>query len=387
MINDLRLTTKKVLVAPANYKGSISPEKAASSIIEGIKEVDAKIETIALPLSDGGEGFVKSMVSSGSGKIVECEVIGPLYKKVSSYYGVLNNNIAVVEMALASGLELITDEERDPWNATSYGTGELILHAIQNGCKKVIIGLGGSATNDGGLGMIQALGARVLNANGEPVSIGADGLEHVNSFDLTLLQERIKGIEFIAACDVTNPLLGLTGASAVYGPQKGADNALVKKLDESLSHFNQIVETNLHKHHKDLPGVGAAGGMGFGLVTFLDARLESGFDIVSEITDLQRKVQWADLIITGEGKIDEQTLQGKTIHRLAALAKKYDKKLIAIGGVVDFNYKLEFLKNGISDFYAIANYANDLSDSMKNASYYFEKIAQEITKSLIGLKL
>ncbi|MEL7002599.1 MAG: glycerate kinase [Bacteroidota bacterium] len=369
---------RTILIAPANFKGSISPEAAAESIAKGITSVGKNFKTIQLPLSDGGEGFVKSLAGAGNGEIIEVEVTGPLYKKVPGCYGRLKNNTAVVEMALASGLELIKENEKDPWNATTYGTGELILHAINNGAKKVIVGLGGSATNDGGLGMIQALGAKVLDNKGQPVLSGAKGLENVWEFDLSQLERNIEGVEIVAACDVTNPLLGPEGASSIYGPQKGADDAMIEKLEYGLTKFNETVEKQLRLYKAETPGVGAAGGLGFALVVFLRASLRPGFDIVSQVTNLEDEVRRADLIITGEGKIDDQTLQGKTIHRLAQLAKKYEKKLLAIGGVVDLQYRDKFYQSGISDFYAIVDYANGTRDSIENASDYLRVIGKEI---------
>lgn len=372
--------SKRILIAPANYKGSISPEDAALSILKGINDVSKNAEASILPLSDGGEGFMKSLVSAVGGKVIKAEVVGPLHDKVMSYFGMLDKNTAVVEMALASGLELITEQERDPWNATTYGTGELILEAIRNGASKIIVGLGGSATNDGGLGMIQALGAKAINHEGNAVPMGALGLEQVERLDLTQLDNNIKGVTFIAACDVTNPLLGENGASAVYGPQKGADEVLVNRLDGALSHFNHVIEKKLERYNAKLFGVGAAGGLGYGLVTFMNAELRSGFDIVAELTDLENKVEWADLIITGEGKIDDQTLQGKTVYRLAALAQKYRKRLVAFGGAVDYDLAKEFNHIGIGQLHAIIDLAEDVEDAMKNASHYLTKMAQTIIK-------
>lgn len=372
----------KILIAPANYKGSVSPEKAAEYIQEGVLSLEQNILTKTLPLSDGGEGFVKSLVSAVSGRIVEVEVTGPLHDKVLSYYGFLDDTTAVVEMALASGLELISVNDRDPWKATTFGTGELILHAIKSGAKRIIVGLGGSATNDAGVGMLQALGAKFYDNHNKVVSKEADGLQDIQKLDLKELNTNIEGVEFVAACDVTNPLLGKKGASAVYGPQKGADPELVRRLDESLAHFHSVVERELGVSNAQLPGAGAAGGLGYGLVTFLTAELKSGFDIVAGLTELEDKVIWADLIITGEGKIDDQTLQGKTIHRLANLSKEHDKRLIAIGGIVDRNLVSEFEQAGIIESYAIIDYAQDVDDAMLNVSRYLKMISREVISKI-----
>ena len=334
-----------------------------------------------LPLSDGGEGFVKSLVSAKNGAIVTIDVEDPFRRQIESYYGLINEGqTAVIEMALASGLELIKEEEKNPWKATTYGTGQLISDAIDKGCKQILIGLGGSATNDGGVGVLQALGGKALDSEKRNVEPGANTLSEITCFDLSELRSKTEAVEFIAACDVTNPLLGLDGASAIYGPQKGADDQMVSLLDDNLAHLDGLVQKELSLKNAHLPGAGAAGGLGYGLVTFLGAELKSGFDIVSEATGLEEKVKWADLIITGEGKIDHQTLQGKTIHRLAKLAKVYQKKLIAIGGAVDLSITDHFKNEGISESFALIDYASDLKDAMENPGKYLSIIAEQIGK-------
>ena len=325
----------KIVIAPDSFKGSLTALQVAEAMEVGLRRVfpDATIEKV--PMADGGEGTVQSLVDATGGEILTAQVMDPLGNTIDAQYGVLGDGVtAVIEMAEASGLTLVPLDKRDPRVTTTYGTGELIRSALAHGCRKLIIGIGGSATNDGGAGMAQALGAKLLTASGEQIKPGGDHLATLNSIDLSELDPRITETETVVACDVNNPLTGEQGASYVYGPQKGATREIIEMLDANLAHFDKILQRDLSKSVGNVPGAGAAGGLGAGLMAFVDASLKSGIEIVTEAAQLSKRLADADLVITGEGQINFQTVFGKTPVGVAKVAKTHNIPVIAIAGSI-----------------------------------------------------
>ncbi|MCF6462830.1 glycerate kinase [Clostridium sp. Cult1] len=375
----------KILIAPDSFKENLSAKEVAQAIERGIKKVDENIQTSIVPMADGGEGTVESLVEATDGQIINVKVKDPLMRDIDSYYGVLGDRkTAVIEMAAASGLALLEKDERNPMDTTSFGTGQLIKYAIEEGYKNIIIGIGGSATNDGGAGMLMALGAKILDANGEDIGLGAKGLGKLKSIDLSNFHEDIKDCNFVVACDVDNPLVGKRGASYVFGPQKGADEHMVKILDANLENFGKVVEDTLGISLLQYPGAGAAGGMGAALLAFLDAELERGIDIVIEATQLERKIMDSNLVITGEGKIDGQTQFGKTPYGIATLAKKYNKPVIAIAGGIGEDASVLYEK-GIDSIFSIVNKPMTLEEAMVHGESLLEDTAERIIRALIAI--
>jgi len=323
----------KFVLAPDSFKESMTAKKAALAMEKGVKAVFPQAECVIVPMADGGEGTVESLVSMTNGEIIKTEVIGPLGEKVIAEYGLLGEGqTAVIEMASASGLELIKPKERNPLLTTTYGTGQLIKHALDKGVRRFLIGIGGSATNDGGAGMLQALGVSFKDQAGNELPFGGGALHRLHSIDMSGLDERIKTVQMDVACDVTNPLIGDNGASAIFGPQKGATPEMVNNLDQNLAHFAEVIKQQLGEDIAHLDGAGAAGGLGAGLLAFLNAQLKKGIDLVIEYTGLEEQVKGADYVFTGEGSIDGQTLFGKTPYGVAAIAEKYSVPVIAFAG-------------------------------------------------------
>ena len=315
----------KVLIAPDSFKGSLSAAEAAAAMVRGARSAFPDAELLAVPMADGGEGTVEALVAGTGGQIVTRTVTGPLGQPVSARFGLLGDGeTAAIEMAAASGLLLVPKEERDPRITTTYGTGELIKAALDLGVRRIVCGIGGSATNDGGAGMIQALGARLLQGDGTPVTPGGAGLIDLDRIDLSGLDPRLQQVELLVACDVDNPLCGPRGASAIYGPQKGATPEMVTMLDGALSHLAFIMARDLGVAIRDIPGAGAAGGLGGGFIGFLGAQLRPGIEVVMEAVRIDHLLAGASLVVTGEGRTDGQTLAGKVpmgIARRAALQK------------------------------------------------------------------
>jgi glycerate kinase len=357
----------KIVIAPDSFKGSLSSKEVAMAIEEGILRVDSNIQTIVVPMADGGEGTVESLVISTNGRIYEAVVKDPLGRDVKAIYGILGDGMTcVIESASASGLPLLTKEERNPMVTTSYGTGELIRHALDQGCRKYIIGLGGSATNDGGAGLLQALGMRLKDKGGNELPVGGGSLERLAELDISEFDSRISEADFTIASDVDNPLIGPNGASAVYGPQKGATQEMVERLDKNLGHFANIVEkkTNISIHHK--LGAGAAGGLGGAFQAFFNGRMERGIEIVMKATGLEKALEGADLVITGEGQMDYQTARGKTPAGVASLAKTLGVPTVAIVGTVGEG--IDQLRDlGIQSVLSIVNKPMNLEEAMENS--------------------
>ena len=331
----------KVVITPDSFKGSLTAIEVAEAIEEGVKSVFYDAETIKIPLADGGEGTVQCLVNATAGKILQQEVINPLGKKINASYGILGDQkTAVIEMAEASGITLISPEERNPLITTTYGTGQLIREALNQGCCRMIIGIGGSATNDGGAGLVQALGVRLLNKEDKEIGFGGAELLNIHHIDIAQMDPRIDKLEILVASDVKNPLCGPTGATRIYGPQKGATEKMMVILEKALAHFAELINETLHKDVKDIPGAGAAGGLGAGLMAFLGARLKPGIEVIIEAVKLEEVVKNADLVITGEGKIDYQTIYGKVPVGVAKVAKKYHIPVIAIGAIIEKDAKI-----------------------------------------------
>ncbi|MDT8419324.1 MAG: glycerate kinase [Desulfuromonadales bacterium] len=323
----------KIIIAPDSFKESLSSHEVAAAIEAGFKEVFPDADCIKLPMADGGEGTVEALVAATAGHTVDVEVCGPLGEKVKAFYGVCGDQqTAVIEMAAASGLALVPPEKRNPLLTTSYGTGELIRAALDAGYRQFVVGIGGSATNDAGVGMLQALGVRFLGQDGGEIGPGGAALEQLERIDMGALDQRLRDVDIEVACDVNNPLTGRSGAAAVFGPQKGATPDMVEALDRCLGRFAEIVRRDLGINIEGQPGAGAAGGMGAALMGFLSAKLRSGVKIVIAHVGLEEQVRDADLVITGEGRIDGQSVFGKAPVGIAEVAQRFGVPVVALAG-------------------------------------------------------
>lgn len=359
----------RVLIAIDSLKGSLTSMEAGNTIAEGIKRVYPKAELHVSPLADGGEGTAEALTAGLKGSLQSLTVTGPLGAPISAGYGILpDKRTAVLEMAAAAGITLVEPEKRNPMKTTTYGVGELIRDAIKKGCRHFIVGIGGSVTNDGGIGMLQALGFGMLDQKGRQVSFGGEGLSMLHQITAESVMEELKECTFRIACDVTNPLCGPLGASAVYGPQKGADPQMISELDGYLGHFALLAKGLRPSADPEVPGTGAAGGLGYAFLTFTNAVLESGIQIVMEETGLEEHVKNADLVVTGEGCLDGQTVQGKAPIGVAGLAKKYGKPVIAFSGIVKKDAAV-CNEAGIDAFFPILRRVGTLEEAMnpKNA--------------------
>ncbi len=372
----------KILIAPDSFKESLKASDVAHYIEKGIRRAMPDAECLLSPLADGGEGTVDALVNATGGNILKVPVKDPLMRNINSFFGILGDGrTAVIEMAAASGLELLNEEERDPWITSTYGTGQLIRAALDAGVHRIIIGIGGSATNDGGAGMARALGVKLLDMEGNETGPGGGQAGAIETIDCSGLDKRLPEVAFMVASDVQNPLCGENGASYIYGPQKGASGEMVKKLDSNLRHFGEKMEAVFEKELLEMPGAGAAGGLGAGLVAFLDARIQPGFEIIRELTGLEDKVREADLVITGEGKLDEQTKFGKTPHGVALLSKKYEKPVIAIAGTLGKHYE-ELYDHGFDALFSITDSPMTLKMAMNDAGRLVENTCYAIFKSI-----
>lgn len=357
----------KIVIAPDSYKESLTAMEVATAIENGFHQVFPDATYIKLPMADGGEGTVQSLVDATGGRIVKENVTGPLGQTVEGFYGLLGDgSTAVIEMAAASGLHLVSPAQRNPLKTTTYGTGELIKAALDHGAKHIIVGIGGSATNDGGLGMAQALGAKLLDESGAQLGNGGGELGQLASIDLAELDPRLASVHLEVACDVDNPLCGPKGASAVFGPQKGADAAMIATLDANLSHYADIIERDLGKSVRDAAGAGAAGGLGAALIGLLNGDLRPGIEIVMDAVKLSQVVSDADLVITGEGRIDSQTIHGKTPIGVARCAKRFDRKVIGIAGCMSADYAVVH-DYGLDAVFAVVNAVVTLEEALANA--------------------
>ena len=373
----------RYVCAPDSFKESLTASEAAQAMAEGIRRADPGAEIRLLPMADGGEGTTRALVDATGGSMRMTAAHDPLGRGITAEYGLLGDGAtAVVEVAAASGLALLAPSERNPLITSSYGTGELIRAALDDGATKIIVGLGGSATNDAGAGMLQALGVRLLNDEDRELPAGGAALARLADIDISGLDARLHDVEVIAACDVTNPLVGSQGASAVFGPQKGATADDVALLDRALGHFAEVVERRLSVDVADVPGAGAAGGIGAALRGFLDAGFRHGVDVVIETVGLPDAVRWADVVFTGEGSIDAQTRYGKTPTGVAETAKRYGRPVVAIAGHVGEGID-ELHAVGIDAIFGIAPGAATLQNLLEDASANVERTAEQVTRLLM----
>ena len=354
----------KVVVAIDSLKGSLSSLEAGEAIKSGVLNAIPDAEVCVRPLADGGEGTVEALALGMGGELKTVEVTGPLGEKVNCLYGILEeSNTAILEMSGAAGITLVADEMRNPLHTTTYGVGEVIKDAIANGCRHFIVGIGGSATNDGGIGMLQALGYGMLDKDGNQVPFGAKGIKEIVTITDDQVIPELKECSFRIACDVTNPLCGERGCSAVYGPQKGATPEMVKDMDAWLSDYAKLVAEKYEKADAEYPGTGAAGGMGFAFLAYTNAVLESGIKIILEETKLEDYVKDADIVITGEGRLDGQTAFGKAPIGVAKIAKKFDKTVLAFAGAVTKD-AVVCNEHGIDAFFPILRRIQTLQEAM-----------------------
>lgn len=372
----------KIVIAPDSYKESLSAIDVAAAIEAGFREIYPEAEYVTMPVADGGEGTVDAMVAATNGVKMSVFVTGPTGKPVIAELGLLNHQqCAVIEMAAASGLARIAVAERDPLVTTTYGTGEMIRAALDLGIHQFIIGIGGSATNDGGAGMLQALGYRLLDKQGHEIARGGAGLSALASIDQTQVDPRLQHCHFKVACDVTNPLTGPAGAAYVFGPQKGADAAMVALLDNNLKHYARIVAQASGTDVEFVPGAGAAGGMGAALLAFMKAELHSGIDIVIEALGLESSIAAADLVITGEGRLDSQTINGKVPVGVARMAKRYGKPVIAIAGSLSPDVSVVY-DHGIDSAFSVLNRIGTLNEAFDSAAANIRLTARNIAAIL-----
>lgn len=355
----------KVVVAVDSFKGSMTSMEAGNAVAEGIRRADAQAEVVVRPLADGGEGTVEALVCGMNGEMQRMTVTGPLGKPVVCEYGIIRESgTAVMEMSAAAGITMVSDEERNPLYTTTYGVGEMIRDAISQGCRRFLVGLGGSATNDGGVGMLQALGFGFLDKDGQQVSQGAVGLKDLVRITDDRVIPELSQCQFRIACDVTNVLCGDNGCSAVYGPQKGATPDMIRDMDEWLSHYAELAHEKYPKANACFPGTGAAGGLGFAFLSFTHAVLESGISIVLDELKLEEDMKDADVVVTGEGRLDGQTAMGKAPVGVAGLAKKYGLPVFAFSGSVTENARA-CNESGIDAFFPILRGVVTLKEAMK----------------------
>ncbi|WP_200553319.1 glycerate kinase [Kosakonia sp. LAM2021] len=378
----------KIVIAPDSYKESLSALDVATAIESGFREIFPTAEYVKIPVADGGEGTVEAMVAATDGRIVKVAVKGPLGEQAEGFYGISGDEqSAFIEMAAASGLEMVPPAKRDPLITTSWGTGELIRHALDAGVKHIIIGIGGSATNDGGAGMVQALGAKLLDENGQQIALGGAALETLARIDTAQLDKRLAECRIEVACDVTNPLTGKEGASAVFGPQKGATPEMIHRLDKALEHYARIIARDLDLDVLHLAGGGAAGGMGAALYAFCGAELRQGIEIVTDALALDEYVIGADLVITGEGRIDSQTVHGKVPVGVAKVAKRHNIPVIGIAGSLTADVGVVH-HHGIDAVFSVIYKVCSLEDALENAGENVRMTARNVAAVLkAGQKL
>jgi glycerate 2-kinase len=370
----------KIVIASDSFKGSASTFEISESIEKGIRRIEPDAMVTKLPLADGGEGTVDALITALKGQYIERIVTGPLGKKVKAKFGMINKEVAVIEMAEASGITLIQSEEKNPFKTTTYGTGELIKAALDYGVKEIFVGIGGSATNDAGVGMAQALGVSFKDRSNEEVGYGAESLAKIERIDVSNIDQRLKNTQLTILSDVTNPLCGENGASYVYGPQKGASIEDVVQLDGILKRFGKLLEAQLRINVIDKKGAGAAGGLGAGLMAFCQATLHSGTERVLEMMNLEEQVKDADLVITGEGMMDFQSVQGKAPLGVAKMAKKYGLPVIAIVGSEGPNVN-EVYHHGIDLVIDIINKPMSIEEAMKNVGELTENAAEKAMRA------
>lgn len=370
------------VLAPDSFKESMTAKEVCIAMEKGLRKAFPDANYLHVPMADGGEGTVQSLVDASGGRMIEKEVIGPLGNRVTAKYGIMGDGItAAIEMASASGIQYVTKDTKNPLITTTYGTGELIRECLNQGIKKIIIGLGGSATNDGGAGMAEALGAKFLDQNGHTLPRGGGGLGALHNIDVSELDPRLMETEIIVACDVNNPLCGETGASHVFGPQKGATPEMIDQLDQNLAHYAEVVKEQLNKDVRDIPGAGAAGGLGAGLLMFTQATLQRGIDIVITYSGLREKLAGADFCFTGEGGMDFQTKFGKTPYGVAKAAKEKDVRVIALAGYIGEGVEVLY-EEGIDAIFGIVPGASEIDKLLADGPRNVERTCENIGRLL-----
>ncbi|MGG4450017.1 glycerate kinase [Brevibacillus porteri] len=370
----------KIVIAPDSFKGSLTAKQVGEAIRSGIRRVLPQSELLVKPMADGGEGTMQCLVDATDGRILTATVNNPLGQDISAEFGILGDGVTcVIEMAAASGLYLISAADRNPLVTTTYGFGQLITAGLDQGCRKFILGLGGSSTNDGGAGMLQALGFLLLDQDDQPLSFGGGELSRLSRIDTSQVDMRLTDCQFVIACDVTNPFVGPNGASHVFGPQKGATPEMVLQLDDHLRHFADLIEETRGIAIHDLPGTGAAGGVAGALLAFLNGQLRSGVEIVIETTGLAEAMDKATLVITGEGQVDFQTAQGKTPCGVAQVAKRYGIPVIVLAGSIGTGIDALYEK-GVSAVVSITNKPMTLDQSMREAASLLEQTAEQVMR-------
>ncbi len=379
-MNTQRAKNMQIILAPDSFKGSLSAAEVAESMARGVKKVFSAAQITKIPLSDGGEGLVDSLVKATGGETLYQQVTDPLGGSVRAFWGILGDKkTAVIEMAAASGLPLVPEEKKNPLITTTYGTGELIRAALDRGCSKLIIGVGGSATNDGGIGMAQALGVRFLSKEGKELSFGGGQLSYLHRIDISGLDSRIKETEILVACDVTNPLTGKQGAAQIYGPQKGATTEMIEQLDKGLKHYAGIIARDLGLEIENIPGSGAAGGLAAGLMAFLKGKLTSGVDLVIDTVGLEKELVTADLVLTGEGKLDAQSANGKLPVGVARRAKKFNVPVVVLAGSITEDVET-LHQEGITAYFSIINSPMSLQEAMQRTAELIERQVVEVLR-------
>jgi len=378
----------KIVIAPDSYKESLSAPDVAEVIEKGFREIFPDARYVRVPLADGGEGTVEAMIAATQGKECHAQVTGPLNSKVDAVWGLSGDgNTAFIEMAAASGLGLVPPDKRDPLLTTSYGTGELIAQALNNGAKKIVIGIGGSATNDAGVGMMQALGVRFLDGEGRDLSPGGGSLSQLERIDISGLDPRLADCTVRVACDVTNPLIGPQGASRIFGPQKGATEEMINTLDKNLEHYADIIARSFDIDVKHSPGTGAAGGMGATLKVFLNAELRRGIEVVTQALNLEEQIHDCTLVITGEGRLDSQSINGKVPVGVASIAKKYDKPVIAIAGSLHPDVDVVY-QHGIDAIFSVLSTLSTREEAFSGAPENIYRTARNVAAMVkIGMSL
>jgi glycerate kinase len=378
----------KILIAPDSFKESLPALEVAEYIARGAGKVFPEANIQKVPLSDGGEGLTDSLTAAMGGTLELCQVTGPLGERVAAVFGLAPDHTAIIEMAQASGLELVPRDQRNPMTATTFGTGELIKAALDKGCRTIIIGIGGSATNDGGAGMAQALGARLLDSSGQEIAWGGGGLLDLDRIDVSELDPRLAETTVLVACDVTNPLFGPYGASHIYGPQKGADQLMAETLDRALQHWAEVICRDLGVDVADIPGAGAAGGLGAGLLAFAGGKLQPGLELVMDALKMDDILgSGVDLVITGEGSINGQSMFGKVPVGLARRAKKYGVPVVVIVGSIGPGAEAVYAE-GIDALISIAPGPITLEESLSRAGELIMESAQTALRLIrIGNKV
>jgi len=374
----------KIVIAPDSFKECLSATQVAQAISEGIKRIVHDAEITCIPVADGGEGTVEALVIATGGRIVRTSSVDALNRPIQSFYGVLGDGkTVVIEMAAASGIELLAPEERNPLITSTFGTGLLIKAALDAGFTEIIIGIGGSATNDGGAGMAQALGFGLFDQAGLPLNFGGGSLNKLHTIDCSKVHPILGKAKITIACDVQNPLLGPSGATTIYGPQKGATPEMLDALEENMTHFSRILYQELGINVSEIPGAGAAGGLGAGLMAFCNAEMASGFELVSKLTNLEKHIREASLVFTAEGKIDSQTAFGKTVSGVAQLGKKHQVPVIALAGIVTDDLT-ELYEQGITAVFAIGNQPMSLQESKARATELLADTSEQIMRTVLA---